>query len=395
MKQGIWLITGGAMQKTAAQKILSSGFALILSDRNPAAVCVPLADLFLPIDTFDVDAHLRAADDVKKKFNIQAVMTFAADCHYTVAVLAKHLNLHGIDPQISKICRDKIKTREILTAAGIYQPLSYMVSSYEKALAVLAKHKNISFVIKAPDSSGSRGFQVLDKTKLLSREQFEYTKSFGSNSGVILEERLIADPAQISEASVETLWVDGKMYWINWVDRIFPADLKFFPMINIPFQLVEGIEVGHINPARHEYSVKKQVEESMKKAGYALGMHHQKGGHILKGDIFFSMQGPVILEMTPRSSGGWDSSGTSLARGADLPGGILHIAQGKEVNLEDWYRYFHYHDDECTAVVLSKIKENAVDCIGRQFTLVSGYGETAELIQIAFKQLKEEKYVSI
>ena len=383
------------MQHIAARKILDSGFALVLSDRNPAAVCAPLADLFLPIDTFDVAGHLEAAEQVKNKFDLKAVMTFGADCHYTVASLAKHLGLHGIDPEISQICRNKVKTREVLSKTGLYQPLSYRVSSYQEALDVLEKYPEVSFVMKATDNSGSRGFQVLEAHNQLSKAQFEYTQNFGTTGCVILEERLIPDPTQISEASVETLWVDGSMYFLNWVDRIFPTDLKFFPMINMPFQLVEGIEVGHINPAKHHFSVKKQVEDSMRKAGHALGMQHQKGGHLLKGDIFFSEKGPVILEVTPRSSGGWDSSGSSPSRSADLAGGVLHIAQGNMVTLEDWYRYFHYRDAECTAVVLSKIREEAVDCIGRQFTLVAGHNDTAALIQIALKQLEEERYVSV
>lgn len=395
MREAIWLITGGPMQHIAAKKIQASGYALIVSDRSSQAVCAGFADLFLPIDTFDVAAHLENCAKVKKQFNIKAVMTFAADCHYTVACVAESLGLHGLNPSISQVCRDKTLTRKILRDAGIYQPTSFCVASYEEAIDILKKYAELSFVLKATDNSGSRGFHVIDEAQKLSVEQFKLTQAYGSTGNVILEERLVADPSQISEASVETLWFNGKMYGLNSVDRIFPGDLKFFPDIKMPFPLQQGIEVGHVNPSIRDFALKQETMKLIEQAGLALGMGHEKGGYVLKADIYYSTKGPVIVELTPRSSGGWDSSGTSPARGADIAGGVMHLALGQPVTLDDWYRYFHYHDAERTAVVLSRIPENAVDCIGRQFTLASGYADTQTLINLALKQLENEDYVSI
>ncbi len=395
MQKAIWLITGGPMQYIAAKKIIDNGYALILSDRNPKATCASLADLFLEIDTFDVDAHIAACKEVKKKFDIKSVVTIAADCHYTVACLAQYLNLHGLDPNISKICRNKIQTRQLLKSIGMYQPDSYIIQSFADVSKFLEENPKKNFVLKASDSSGSRGFQIIQPNKKLTEKQFEYTQQFCSTGHIILEERLLPDPSQISEASVETVWVDGKMYWLNWVDRIFSSDLKFFPAFKLEFTPPEGIELGHVNPGRREFSIKQTVAKLIEQAGCALGLRQQKGGHILKADIFFSTNGPVILELTPRSSGGWDSSGSSPARGADIVGGIIQMSLGELVDLSAWFRYFHYHDAERTAVVLSTISKNAVDCIGRQFTLVSGYSETSKLIELAFQQLGREQYVSI
>ena len=380
------------MQHIAARKIRERGFSLIVSDRNPQAVCRKLADVFLEMDTFDVPAHLVACEDIKRKFNIRAVMTSAADCHYTVSRVASHLNLHSLSSLISEVCRNKAKTRELLAIGGLYQPASHVVQTYSEALAILER-SNTAVVVKASDNSGSRGFSVVPIGGKLTKEQFEYTRAMGTTGGVILEEKLEADTTQISEASVETLWYEGKMYWINWVDRIFPRDLKFFPDIPIKSALNEAIEVGHINPARHDYQIKSQVEGDIEKAGHAIGMNREKGGHILKADIFFSTKGPVILELTPRTSGGWDSSASSPARGADIPGGVIHLALGLPMDLDAWYRYFHYHDAERTAVVLTSIPEGAVDCTGRQFAIVSGYGSVHKLIEAATQKIGKGEYI--
>jgi biotin carboxylase len=380
------------MQYLAACKIRERGFNLIVSDRNPQAVCRQLADVVLEMDTFDVPAHLTACEDIKRKFNIRAVMTSAADCHYTVSRVASHLNLHCLSSSVSEVCRNKAKTRELLAIGGLYQPASHLVQTYSDALAILEK-SNTAVVVKASDNSGSRGLSVVPIGGKLTKEQFEYTRAMGTTGGVILEEKLDADTTQISEASVETLWHEGKMYWINWVDRIFPRDLKFFPDITIKSALNEAIEVGHINPARHDYRVKSQVESDIEKAGRAIGMPIEKGGHILKADIFFSTKGPVILELTPRTSGGWDSSASSPARGADIAGGVIHLALGLPVDLDAWYRYFYYHDAERTAVVLTNIPEGAVDCTGRQFAMASGYESAPELIEAATRKIEKGEYI--
>ena len=380
------------MQHIAACKIRERGFSLIISDRNPQAVCRRLSDVFLEMDTFDVPAHLAACEDIKRKFNVRAVMTSAADCHYTVSRLASHLNLHFLSPSVSEICRNKAKTRELLTVAGLYQPASHVVHTYSEALAILDR-SNASVVVKASDNSGSRGFSVVPTGGKLTKEQFEYTRAMGTTGGIILEEKLEADTTQVSEASVETLWYEGKMYWINWVDRIFPRDLKFFPDITVKNILNEAIEVGHINPARHDYRVKSRVASDIEKAGHAIGMHLEKGGHILKADIFFSTKGPVILELTPRTSGGWDSSASSPARGADIAGGVIHLALGLPMDLDAWYRYFHYHDAERTAVVLTSIPADAVDCTGRQFAMASGYESVPKLIETATQKIEKGEYI--
>lgn len=395
MKKAIWMITGGPMQVIAAKKIREKGYFLIVSDRNPKAACAPLADLFLAIDTFDVNAHLAVCDAIHKKHDIKAVMTFGADCHYTVANVAAHLGLPHINPAISSTCRDKTKTRQLLQSAGLYQPASYSVKSYEEALLIFEKNPETAFVIKATDNSGSRGFQVIKNKNTFTREKFQYTLGYGTTGYVILEEQLQADPHQISEASVETIWFEGKMYWVNWVDRIFPRDLIFFPSLSISYPTNEGIEIAHINPAKHDYSIKRAVAEMIERAGHALGIHKEKKGHLLKADIFFSTKGPVILELTPRSSGGWDSSGSSPTRGANIAEGIIELALGSPLTLDLWYRCFHYHDAERTAVVLSKIPDHAIDCTGRQFTLTSGYHSTTELLKKAINQLEKEEYVSV
>lgn len=387
-----WMIAGGEMQEPAAKHIKSLGLKLILSDGDPNAICRKYADEFLPLDTFDVDGHIEASKHLKKNYDIIGIATIAADCHYTVNYLAKSLGLHYLDPQISKICRNKIMTRELLAQSDLIQPIFKNFSNFEAAYQWTSQQKQ-ALVIKATDNSGSRGFSLIESSQGLTRNQFEDALKCGTTGSVLIEERLFPNTNCISEASVETLWQNGEMRVINWVDRIFGRDLKFLGKVSYQKVPFEGVEIGHINPALRKKIEKEEVEADIKKAGVAIGMVKQSGAHILKADIFFSTKGPVILELTPRCSGGWDSSGTSRTRGARIAEGVVHLAQGKYVSDQDWKSFFTFND-EINSVALARIPKDAKNCIGREFKIFSGTKSIAELVTEGIETFElENSYV--
>ena len=103
-------------------------------------------------------------------------------------------------------------------------------------------------------------------------------------------------------------------------------------------------------------------------------------------------RGPYIIELTPRLSGGWDSSASTPARGADFIGGAIMLALGKKLDLELWHEYFAYKNPALFAAVLASIDPGAVDCIGRKFALGTGFNQEKALAS-AITNLKEKKYV--
>src|ERR1700686_341918 len=135
----IWLIAGGAMQRLAAEKIKAMGDALILTDGSASCALHPMADEFIHLDTFDIARNIARADELRTRYDIRAVFTAGADCHQTVAVLARHLGLHGIDPGIARLCRYKNRTRQRLRKCGIPQPLLREARNHEQALAAAAE----------------------------------------------------------------------------------------------------------------------------------------------------------------------------------------------------------------------------------------------------------------
>lgn len=396
LPRAAWLIAGGPMQRPAAEKIKALGYALILTDGSETCALRGMADEFVHLDTFGIDENRARADQLRHRYDIRAVFTAGADCHETVACLAAHLGLHGIDPAIAHVCRYKNETRKLLTAAGVPQPALRQAASHKEALAA-AESIGYPVALKATDNSGSRGFSRIDHAGELTEAAFRHARDNGTTGIVIIEDLLLPQPGVIAEQSLETLWIDGKMRWLNWVDRLFRKDIELidhpWDAAHDPYPDVSwAVEIGHINPAHHAPDLRATVETMVCQAGEALGMGVQKGGHILKADLMLTTKGPMILELTPRLSGGWDSALSTPERGADFIGGALRMALNEKIDEAFVERYFTFKSPERIVAVLTEIKQEAQDCIGREFAWGAG-NDRATAIGKAYDALRERRFL--
>ncbi len=361
------------MQKPLAEKVKQRGYQLILTDPSEFPFCGSVADKIVKLDTHDLKGNLDASESIAEAYDVRAVITASSDACEGPALLAQKLGLSGVDPAIAHICRQKHLTRAVLKQAGIPQPDIRLAQTFEEAKQIVQEIK-LPVCFKATDSSASRGFSALRVATDVSEKAFNDAKSNGSTGSIIIETLLEPIETEIAEQSLETLWYNGKMYWLNWVDRIFRKDIFSYDDLAIyqSADLSWGIEVGHLNPALHPNQTLDAVREMVYSAGVALGLHLQKGGHIMKCDTMLTKQGPVILEVTLRLSGGWDSGGSSLLRGADFIGGAIEMALGRELTLDLYYKYFTFKYPALHAAVLTKIPSDSKDCMGRMFSIGAG-----------------------
>jgi hypothetical protein len=181
------------------------------------------------------------------------------------------------------------------------------------------------------------------------------------NSKVLVEEKLKWDGIFASEASIETIVQQGRVQYINMVDRIFKEDLKFIDHKDNPKTLSLGVEFGHINPtSRSPEEISVIILNLQKLIDYLkLKSIYKNETFILKADIYFSNMGPIILEATPRTSGGWDSSYSSLIRGLKIQELAVNISLGKSVVIPNGSPQF--------VAVISNATESFIDCKGRIF----------------------------
>ena len=104
-------------------------------------------------------------------------------------------------------------------------------------------------------------------------------------------------------------------------------------------------------------------------------------------------KGAMILELSPRLSGGWDSALSTPERGADFIGGALHLALGEKLDEEIWHNYFVYRNPEHVIAVLAQVRQEAQDCIGREFAWGAGSDRLAAL-QAAYGAYREGRFLA-
>jgi hypothetical protein len=368
--QWYWLVGGGPMQVRALKHLKERNFKVILSDADEKCPGRSFADLFFQLDIHDVENHLELINgplfELKEK--ILGVACIGTDSHHTVAAISEKLGTPGISRELSSQIGDKVRLRETLTKIGVYQP-KFRKFSKESDLDLILNDLrqlfpiNSDLIVKPLGWSASKGIRIL-RLSSLTRENLAIAIQSSRNGFAVIEELLIPDGKLPSESSVETFVSGGKVSFLNMVDRIFHSDLVHFKDTRIPASLNVGVEYGHINPtSRSQVEIDQIVRDLQKFVDHLqeLGLSGDES-FILKADILFSRNGPVILEATPRTSGGWDSSYTSPTRGMRIQELAIELSLGNSVVREEWISPASGY-----VAVVSDANSESIDCLGRTF----------------------------
>ena len=321
MLDAILIITGGILQIPAIKEAKKMGLKTIVTDANSQASCMRLADESYTIDIFDVNAHLKLVNSLKNNNNILGVFTEGSEATVTVATLAKKLNLPGISILAAKNCKNKSQSRRILRKNNMPIP-KWIEISNTRELQKAIKKIGFPLIIKAVDNSASRG-----STKLRNMQgvniAFELAKKNSSNGRVIIEELYFG-----REQSVEILFDEkGKCIPLNIVDRFFTKNQW-------------AVELGHVNPSRLNIQQKKELFSLTENAAKSFGIRFG----VFKADTIITKKGPIILEVTPRLSGGFDSQkSTPISTGRNFIRAAMRLAIGLPLDNNDlkpkWNKY--------------------------------------------------------
>jgi len=388
--QAVWLLGGGPMQIIMAREIKRRGFRLIVSDKKSDSVCATYADLTLPIDTMDVSGHLAKLEGVSQRYCLAGIVSFAHDAHFTAAALASKCQLPTAPLGLSNVFRSKSQQREMLRGVGLRQPRSSKHLTPGPALrALLVELKESgSALLKWDSSSGSRGLELVnDHMTPQSLDELVRESVERAPGAVVVEERLIPETRLgTSEQSAEFAVIDGTVQMFNAVDRVFGIDLGQFDLAG-QLSLKPGVEFGHVNPssrpATYFSDIQAQVQRVIDSSPAA-----RSGSYILKVDAMATNSGPVILEMTLRSSGGWDSSGSTPARGGRMHDLALDLALGIPVHVDD-YRA----TDRQFVAVATTADGTFVDCIGRQFAIGTLQESPSAAMDSALQALLDKRFL--
>jgi biotin carboxylase len=284
-----WVIGGGMLQIPLIAEVRKAGYRVIVSDRNDTCACRKLADVFFPIDIFDVSGHLSEANAFKSQGReIGGVLAAGIDAPETMATVAEELGLPSVSRSIAHLVNNKDKFRQELRRLGHPTPRFEVVAG-EHLLDLEAIVDKVGFplIVKNTDSSGSRGTRIFHKKDIRSIRAAACDAMAVSRSGRALIEECWEGPEQ----TVETIFdCEGRFHPCFITDRMFDKSRGY------------ALETG----LRHPTTLPEHVQQEM----YALAERVARDLGVTIGaakyDMILTSNGPRIIEMTVRLSGGFD-----------------------------------------------------------------------------------------
>lgn len=287
-------------------------------------------DSFTRVDTADVDAMIKAAQDLE---GLSGIMTWDEARTVHTAEVAAALGLPG-EPAASARCRDKELTRQALAAGRVAQPVSVRVDSLERALAE-AGRIGYPVILKPTDLALSHGvMKVKDDAELTKAYEYISGLKHGGNPDwkpkILLEEYVTGE-----EISIDSAVHRGELFPLCLAHK----EIGYDPLC---------IEVGHYvhgdEPLLRDPQVLNLLHDTHRVLGFRDGVTHT--------EIMLTADGPKIIEVNGRLGGdmipylGLRASGvdTGLAAAAVACGQAPQLKRDR--NLVAGVRFFYPdHDD--------------------------------------------------
>lgn len=315
--KAILLLGGSADQLFAIRTAREMGLYTVVVDGNPDSPGFAIADHHAVVSTRDVPALKLFADAYHAKGAgpaLGGVFVMGSDIPFVVAEMSRHLNSPGVSPETAAVATDKHLMKLRFRECGIPIPWFDLVESAAALEQPLREHG--SLVIKPVDRSGARGvFRIRQGDDLHALFAQSHALSF---CGRVLAEAYIPG----LQISTETVMSRGRATTPGFADRNYEMIDAFAPNI---------IENGGWVPSAADVKLRQQVEQLVEKAALALGVTDG----IAKGDVVVGPQGPMMIEMAARPSGGdFSESLIPIGSGVNLIEAGIRIAMGEPPDLQ-------------------------------------------------------------
>ncbi|MGH0033720.1 MAG: ATP-grasp domain-containing protein [Myxococcota bacterium] len=308
----IVVVGAGILTVPLIRRARDLGIRTIVMDGNPEAPGMALADTPVVVSTRNDQRAAALAVELARSRPIDGVVTAGADVEVTVAAIAQALSLPGPGPEAAYLCNHKAAMRAALRDAGIPGPEFAEIKSVSEA-AEAARAVGFPLMVKPMDNCGSRGVVRVDDSTAL--EPAVAAALPLSRSGSVLLEQFVEG----STHTVEMLAWDGRLDLCSIIDTHHGY---------APF----AVELRHENPTRLPRPAREQMLDRAREAARAIGL--VKGP--AKVDFLFSADGPVVMEMTARLSGGFHCQVTTpLALGTDNLRAAIDVSLGRSPRRED------------------------------------------------------------
>ena len=290
------------------------GLRVLAFDMNPDSPGFSVADESAVVSTRDVPALCAFLDDYRTRQPIAGVLTMGSDIPDVVSAVAAHMGTPGPSAQTARWATDKFAMKQRFRECGV--PIPWFTELEDAAhLERVVAERGLPLVIKPVDRSGSRGVFRLDEA-CDRAELFARAKEFSYSGRVQVEEYL--EGLQISTESVLS---GGEAVTPGFADRNYELLERFAPQI---------MENGGWVPSVLGEADRRAVCEVVEDAARALGIVDG----VVKGDVVMTPQGPKIIEVAARLSGGdFCESLVPLGCGVNYVSAAVELAIGERPDL--------------------------------------------------------------
>ncbi len=286
MRKTLLVLSGGTETVEGIRQIREDlGIRIIVSDGNPEAPGLKLADHGLIANPYDPAETLAAVQDfLAAGGRIDGVLCLACDAPHTAAAVTSALNLPGISPDAARAATDKLLMKEKLSAAGVRIPW-FAAANDAETLHALAGDR-LPVIVKPVDSRGARGVSLIRRPEDLATAWKLAAEQ--SPSGRVMVEAYLDGP----QLSTEGLVLDGICHNAGYADRNYSRLVQFAPHV---------IEDGGDLPSRLSPAILADADAQLTRAAQALGI----ASGPLKGDVVIHQGQAHIIEVAARLSGGY------------------------------------------------------------------------------------------
>jgi biotin carboxylase len=315
MSRTIVLLGASSDQLFLYRTAREMGLAILAVDQNPASPGFALADEHALVSTRDVDAISGALDERRARgWRFAGVTTMGSDIPDVVARVAAHLGTPGVSLESARLATDKLTMKERLRERDVPIPWFAAVASAAEVRAHLRERGLL--VLKPVDRSGSRGVFLLDQRSDVAT-LFDEARAFSFSGRVMVEEFL-----QGPQISTESVLCAGRAVTPGFADRNYELLERFRPQI---------MENGGWVPSLCSPAERRAVQAVVEHASRALGIE----SGVTKGDVVLTADGPKVIEIAARLSGGDFCAGlVPLGSGVNYVRAAIQLALGETPDLD-------------------------------------------------------------
>ena len=281
----LWVIGGGLLQIPLIEEARTLNLKILVTDMSSFCPARDLADRFEAVDIFDITANLNLCKQlIDENMAIAGVLAAGIDAPETMAKLNEYLGLKGVSSKVARQIQQKDLFRQAMQDKGYPVPRFAVVSETQEISSAIEKVK-FPLIVKPPANSASRDMKIFSEKEI--DECISFITDLLKKYDRILVEELWEGLEQTVECLVD---INGEFHDGFITDRHFTFENNF------------PVETGLVHPT--------EIPKSLQVDLYALAKQLANDFDIAAGavklDTILTKNGPRIIEMTVRHSGGFD-----------------------------------------------------------------------------------------